>query len=81
MPVPGEKEPEQIAEEIINEADSDENVDDLLRGTEVYEEEDGDVEDAHTEELDFEPRDSASVGFDSFDDGPIAAQDAYEPWD
>lgn len=78
--MPGERKPEDIAEDMFNAADADENVDDLLRGTEVYEEEDPDIEDSHTEELNFDPRDSGSAGYDSFEDVAVA-QDALEHWD
>ena len=35
--MPTDKTPEEVAEEIFEEADADTDVDDLTRGTEVYE--------------------------------------------
>lgn len=76
---PGEKELEDLAEEIINEADSDISTDDLTRGTEVYEEVDdevdGEFDDGDPQELDFEPAGSKSFNFDGISDGFVHEDD------
>ena len=78
----GERELEEVAEDIMNEADEDMSVDDLTRGTEVYEEVDDEVEEdfeADPEELDLEPKDDFSPG--GYDFGatsdPYIAEDEY----
>lgn len=76
---PGEKELEDIAEEIINDADSDISTDDLTRGTEVYEEVDDEVEgefdDGDPQELDFEPSEGKNYNFDGISDGFVHEDD------
>jgi hypothetical protein len=76
--MPKEKTPEELAEDIIEEADSDESFDDLTRGTEVYEEVDNDVEDfgdGDPEELDFEPDSDRRSSYEDMDSDDIS--DAY----
>lgn len=71
----GNKDPQQIAEEIMEEADQDVSMDDLTRGTEVYEEFDDEVEgeEGDPQELDFEPSEESHRGFtDDFDGSGVA---------
>ena len=73
--MPNEKTPEELAEDIIEEADSDESFDDLTRGTEVYEEIDNEVEDTYDgdpQELDFEPKENRSPSYEDMDSGDLA---------
>jgi hypothetical protein len=64
----GEKNDYELAEEMLNEADSDISADDLTRGTEVYEEIDEEAEaesdDYGVRELDFEPEADYRSHFD-----------------
>lgn len=69
--MPGrEKGPEDLAEDILEQADADIGTEDLLRGTEVYEEEANfdEEEDSGVPELDFEPREDHVSLEDNFQD-------------
>ena len=67
--MPFDKEPEEEAEDMFNEADQDESVDDLTRGTEIYEEDEMEYEEGRDEELDFEPNEyGRGGGLDLFED-------------
>lgn len=69
MPIPGEKDLKEVAEDILEEADQDISTDDLTRGTEVYEDEEMNYEEGRDEELDFEPEPfRSSGGFGYFED-------------
>ena len=79
MPI-GEKDLEQVAEEIMNEADQDISVDDLTRGTEVYEEVDNEVEEYEDDpqELDLEPpgyESTSSYDYSGAADGYVGEDD------
>ena len=76
--MPKEKTPEDLANEMLDLADSDESFDDLTRGTEVYEEVDDEVEDigdGDPQELDFEPDSGRRESYDDMDADEI--RDAY----
>lgn len=75
--LPGEKNPEALAEDIMNEADQDLSADDLTRGTEVYEEIDEEADEYSDDpvELDFEPEAYITNGGGDLDYSEVA--DAY----
>lgn len=78
--MPTDKTPEEFAEEIFEEADADADIDDLTRGTEVYEEDTDEYGyDDEPQELDFEPDDEPEYA-DEEEEDFIEAQDAIEDY-
>lgn len=77
--MPKERDAQDEADDIFEEADKDESTDDLTRGTEIYEDEDMDYDEGHTDELDFEPDDyGRDGGSGSFEDDMEPGEDFDE---